>query len=127
MSYEPTNWKSGDVVTSTKLNKLEQGVADAGGVFVVGMTYDYDNSRITLDKTYAEILSAVQAGNVVIAKGADADNDYDLIEGVMSLGAFDGTYYATVYQGAETNVFSADSASGTLINDFGGGGGGGAH
>lgn len=41
MSYEPTNWKSGDVVTSAKLNKLEQGVADAGGVMlVVNTVYD---------------------------------------------------------------------------------------
>lgn len=31
MSYTPTEWKTGDVVTSAKLNKLEQGVADAGG------------------------------------------------------------------------------------------------
>ena len=34
MSYEPTNWKSGDVVTSAKLNKLEQGVS-GGGVLKV--------------------------------------------------------------------------------------------
>lgn len=26
MSYEPTNWKSGDKVTSTKLNKIENGI-----------------------------------------------------------------------------------------------------
>ena len=26
MSYEPTNWKAGDTVTSTKLNKMEQGI-----------------------------------------------------------------------------------------------------
>ena len=26
MSYEPTNWKSGDKVTSTRLNKIEQGI-----------------------------------------------------------------------------------------------------
>ena len=29
MSYIPTVWKSGDIVSSEKLNKLEQGVADA--------------------------------------------------------------------------------------------------
>lgn len=34
MSYTPTNWQSGDVVTSEKLNKLENGVenADANGL-----------------------------------------------------------------------------------------------
>ena len=26
MSYEPTNWKKGDKVTSTRLNKIEQGI-----------------------------------------------------------------------------------------------------
>ena len=31
MSYTPTEWKSGDVITSEKLNNLEQGVADASG------------------------------------------------------------------------------------------------
>lgn len=31
MSYTPTEWKSGDVITSENLNKLEQGVAAAGG------------------------------------------------------------------------------------------------
>lgn len=124
MSYTPTEWETGQTITAEKLNKLEQGVANAGGVFVVGMTYDYDNSRITLDKTYAEMLAAAQAGNIVIAKGADADNDYDLVEGVMSIGAADGAYYATVYKGVETIDFSADSASGTLIYDSGAGGGG---
>ena len=29
MSYTPTVWKRGDIVSSEKLNKLEQGVADA--------------------------------------------------------------------------------------------------
>lgn len=31
MSYEPTIWKTGDIVSSEKLNKLENGVAGAGG------------------------------------------------------------------------------------------------
>lgn len=31
MGYEPTNWKTGDVITAEKLNKLEDGVGNAGG------------------------------------------------------------------------------------------------
>ena len=34
MTYTPTEWKTGDVVTAEKLNKMEQGIADnssAGG------------------------------------------------------------------------------------------------
>lgn len=30
MSYEPTNWQAGDTVTSAKLNKMEQGIANGG-------------------------------------------------------------------------------------------------
>ena len=60
MSYEPTNWKTGDVVTSAKLNKLENGVADAGGVLAVHSVYE-DENRV-LDKTWNEIYIALNAG-----------------------------------------------------------------
>lgn len=53
MSYTPTEWKKGDKVTSAKLNKLEQGVADAG-VLVV----NYDVATDALDKTWQEIADA---------------------------------------------------------------------
>lgn len=35
MSYNPTNWSDGDLVTSAKLNKIEQGIADIQGIKVV--------------------------------------------------------------------------------------------
>lgn len=31
MAYTPTNWTTGDTITATKLNKIEQGIADGGG------------------------------------------------------------------------------------------------
>lgn len=31
MAYDPTVWKSGDTITSAKLNKLENGLAEASG------------------------------------------------------------------------------------------------
>lgn len=68
MSYTPTEWKSGDTVTSAKLNKLEQGVATAsggGGVLVVGLLNG------TLNKTWAEIRSALLSGIVVVPTTAD--------------------------------------------------------
>ena len=54
MSYTPTEWASGDIVTSEKLNKLEQGVA-GGGVLVVGATGE---DEIALDKTWKQIYDA---------------------------------------------------------------------
>ena len=57
MSYEPTTWKDGDIVTSAKLNKLEQGVASSE-ILVVNEEYDEDNDCNVLDKTIQEIANA---------------------------------------------------------------------
>lgn len=57
MSYTPTEWKKGDVVTSEKLNKLEGGVA-AGGVLVVEATLDAGTQDLVLNKTAGEIFAA---------------------------------------------------------------------
>ena len=56
MSYTPTTWKDGDLVTSAKLNKLENGVAAAGGpsILIVNMNIETN----TLDKTWQEIHDA---------------------------------------------------------------------
>lgn len=75
MSYTPTEWKTGDVVTSAKLNKLEQGVANAGGgidALVVTFTATVDDatgeiSSISSNKTASEIYSAVESGKFVVA------------------------------------------------------------
>lgn len=101
MSYTPTEWETGQTITAEKLNKLEQGVADAGGgsdlpevtaddkdkylhtnsstgdlewsavsggggAFVVTEAVDETTGDDTLDKTYAEILAAAEAGMMVI-------------------------------------------------------------
>lgn len=31
MSYTPTTWNTGDTITASALNKMEQGIADGGG------------------------------------------------------------------------------------------------
>lgn len=55
MNYQPTNWRTGDVITQEKLNKLEHRVfvveCDANGV---------------LNKTWQEIYNARNAGNLCI-------------------------------------------------------------
>lgn len=61
MSYNPTQWKDGDLVTSAKLNKLEQGVA-AGGIQIIHCENDI------LDKTWQEIYDG-GFGVVVIEDG----------------------------------------------------------
>jgi len=58
MSYTPTEWNNGDVITAEKLNKLENGVAEGGsggGVLVIHLNNDTER----LDKTWNEIHDAV--------------------------------------------------------------------
>lgn len=66
MAYTPTNWECGDVVTAEALNKIEQGIAEAGGNSLFIVNYDYTN----IDKTFAEITQAVNDGKTVIANVA---------------------------------------------------------
>ena len=71
MSYTPTTWECGDVVTAEKLNKIEQGIADSGGgtslaPFVVNATYDSVNQTYIPDKTLAETLEAIEDGRTVL-------------------------------------------------------------
>jgi len=47
MAYEPTNWKAGDIVTSAKLNKIEQGIATGGKIVIADLNQDN-----TLNKTW---------------------------------------------------------------------------
>lgn len=54
MPYTPTVWHSGDVVTSEKLNKLEQGVADATSEEIIDSWLEENISQETgyaLDRT----------------------------------------------------------------------------
>lgn len=46
MSYTPTNWQTGDVVTAEKLNKLENGVA-SGGVYTESETVRFSGEVTT--------------------------------------------------------------------------------
>lgn len=54
MSYTPTTWTTGDVITAAKLNKIEEGIANAGA----GGLLQVQVNNGTLDKTWKEITDA---------------------------------------------------------------------
>ena len=98
MSYTPTNWVTGDVVTAEKLNKIEQGIVGSsiggGGAFVVTFTADFDNGTYTnveTDHTYAEVKAAIEAGQAVIFQ---QHLDGEEICGQAYAAMFDGFVYA---------------------------------
>ena len=57
MSYTPTEWNDGDIVTSAKLNHMEDGIANTGGL-VVAIDWDETLQTSILDKTWQEIHDA---------------------------------------------------------------------
>ena len=75
MAYTPTAWATGDTVTATKLNKIENGIANAGSALIV------TDTNGTLDKTFAEIYDALADGVVCFIKfkfnaPSDLDDEY---------------------------------------------------
>ena len=60
MAYTPTTWTTGDTITASAMNKLENGVANAGSALIVTM----DISGV-LDKTYKDIWDALEDGTLV--------------------------------------------------------------
>lgn len=67
MSYTPTNWQSGDIITSAKLNKMEQGIANGGGVLLVTASQDNISGGLICDKTGDEVKTAFLNGlNVIL-------------------------------------------------------------
>ena len=73
MSYEKQNWKNGDVITESKLNHMEDGIAGGGGVLVVNATTE--GQTTTLDKTWHEIDTAYKGGfNVIIVVDKSLDD-----------------------------------------------------
>lgn len=70
MAYTPTVWETGDVITAEKLNKAEQGIADASNVvFPITVTYAPDGRSATLDKALDEIDAAFSAGKPFAVTG----------------------------------------------------------
>ena len=63
MSYTPTTWNTGDTITATKLNKIENGIANAGSAMIV--TSSEVNGAQTMDKTAQEIYDAFLSGTPV--------------------------------------------------------------
>ena len=110
MSYEPTQWNSGDIVTSAKLNKLEQGVANAGGGS--GGVLAVNDTNGTLDKTWQEIYDAAPSVTIVINEEDGSRTFFP----VVGIGETDGVFVIAAVslnpEGIELKMYIATSADG---------------
>ena len=89
MSYTPTTWAAGDTVTSAKLNKMEQGIANSGGSFII--TTSVVSNKPTLDKTWQEIYDAAEAHQDIKLIFTATNNI--IYAPLLSIFIDDGTYY----------------------------------
>ena len=101
MSYVKQTWQTGDVVTSAKLNHMEDGIAagggSGGGVTIVHVALNSQGDG-SMDMTAGEILAAAQTGPMILVES---------VEGYGVIGA--GPLGIATNQ---TGVFSVESASG---------------
>ena len=72
MSYTPTNWSTGDTITASAMNKIENGIANAGGIFWITAAFD-DLDVFRLDKTYLEIYTAMRNKSLCIISSDNVD------------------------------------------------------
>ena len=112
MSYTPNTWKSGDVVTSAKLNKIEQGIANAGGIGVmyVEFTDPDDTGEFTANKTWQEICDAIVGGNLVVWSAYG--EDYAFMHVFNRANRILDVYSIYEVGGANNAFASCDSSSG---------------
>lgn len=115
MSYTPTEWKSGDVITSEKLNNLEQGVADAsgggtgGGALIVSYTdrTEDETTILTLTSTWKEIQTAIASGKVIYLLVAENEQNYMAF--LYIHGDADNNEYMVSFEGSFTFLAQNDT------------------
>ena len=69
MSYTPTTWTTGDTITASAMNKIENGIANAGGGGTEVVIIYMPNSTIgyQAEGDFASCLAKVQNGEPIFA------------------------------------------------------------
>lgn len=113
MAYTKNTWVTGDIVTSAKLNHMEDGIANAGGL-VVNIDWDETLQTSVLDKTWQEINNAFPS--VAIIDSESGQQAYIVTE----VGYDDraGSYYVRCFHAANDQLvferYTSSSEDGVL-------------
>lgn len=97
MSYTPTTWTTGDTITASALNKIEQGIADGGGGGVDAVIY-FPNSTVGY-QVYGDFNKALEKAQQGIPLTAYELGYYQSTSSGFSAGGYNflGTYYSSNY------------------------------
>ena len=88
MSYTPTQWQTGDLISSTNLNKMENGIA-TGRVVIFEASQHYSSeiqgNYYTTETTPKMILDTLQNNNLPVLKINNGENQfgYNIIDDFM--------------------------------------------
>lgn len=121
MSYTPTDWKTGDVITADKLNNMESGIVGSGTVTanvkaVAPNTYQ-------CDKTYSELLALVQGGTNVLFKLTTGSGRrllrvcYEGYQPVLQKNVLYATHTEVVLDSGSSNKYYLNSLTVNLLDD----------
>lgn len=105
MAYTKNTWNTGDIVSSQKLNHMEDGIVDAGGIMVIN---DTDN---TLDKTWQEIYDAMAQGILCVVRKDDGTLEGGIEAYIVTLVYLSGEEY-NVGISKDERTYTASSATG---------------
>jgi len=112
MAYTKQTWATGDVITEEKLNHIEDGITNAGGVLIVNNNYDESTSKNTLDKTWKEIHDAYINGVKIlihsVPAGLSARESYETVIGVYETSGIDEPFEVMFGE----SQYSTDSENG---------------
>lgn len=111
MAYTKNTWKTGDIVSSQKLNHMEDGIANSENVFIVGgVTLDEsDKPTGTLDKTWQEIHDAMQSKICIVVITLENEIRQELIKSanLSLLGVYNVMIAETVFSTGTANGYPA--------------------
>lgn len=123
MAYTKTIWASGDTVTSTKLNKIEnqlETLSNGGSSLVVTLTGSNNYAVLTANKTYNEIVAALQNGQGAIGYIHDSEPGFEGHFMYWCVGAIynvnEDYPYQVFFIGNDVITLYSSTANGTLTN-----------
>lgn len=104
MAYTPTTWSSGDTITATKLNKIEQGIAGVNLLVGTTTTINGSTTTVTLDKTCQEIYDAFMAGDSIkiIVSDTSGSESTNVVYLVAELVTYTGSPKSGTKSGTES-------------------------
>lgn len=106
MSYTPTSWSTGDTITAQAMNKIENGIANAGG----GDFFVVTDSDGVLDKTWTEIYTALSNGMMV--KRIYVDAGYVAKIDLLYSAIYDEEFYCVYPLGDTSFWYQTSTANG---------------